>query len=46
MVIPQSMGFALIASIPSIHGLWAACIAHSIYALMVVEILENIPNRY
>ena len=33
MVIPQSMGFALIASLPSIHGLWAACIGHSVYAL-------------
>lgn len=33
MVIPQSMGFALIAGLPSINGLWAACIGHSVYSL-------------
>ena len=33
MVIPQSMGYALIAGLPPIHGLYSAIFGHSLYAL-------------
>ena len=33
MVIPQSMGYALIAGLPPIHGLYSAMFGHSLYSL-------------
>ena len=33
MVIPQSMGYALIAGLPPIHGLYSAIFGHSLYSL-------------